>query len=292
MWNQLSHREKEIAMKWGREYIDEKICRNKKIEAEVDGREGILKKNDKLKLVIYPHIFEEDCYHYGEQIFDNNYFLWLCHLGELSNNTLNYDWYIKMHPAASKRDIMIIDMVREKYPRLQLLPRDTSPLQLKREGVRFALTVNGSIGHEFPLMGIQVINAGRNPHDNFDFTWNPRTKEEYDSLILHLNDLKQKIDEMGLIQYYSMEYLIYDKKRLYFDNLFFEKDYLAMLNDTLPQVGKKPGTWMYQEYMDDWTQEQHEFAYNKLGQAFQMADEWKSDILYKTTVFLELCREK
>ena len=34
----------------------------------------VLDENNKLKIVIFTHIFDEDSYHVGEQIFDDNYF--------------------------------------------------------------------------------------------------------------------------------------------------------------------------------------------------------------------------
>ena len=47
-----------------------------------------------------------------------------------------------------------------RYPRFALIPSETSFHQLADEGIQFALTCYGSIGHECPLLDIQVINAG------------------------------------------------------------------------------------------------------------------------------------
>ncbi len=291
MWEQLTQNEQVYGMEWAKEHIrmrlqggtDEVFYTNKNNFTFSEKRKSsdILEKNDKIKIVICPHIFEEDCYWCGEQIFDNNYFAWLCHLGELSNITPDYDWYLKMHPFAQRRDMMIIDMLLKKYPYIKKIPSNISPLQLKEEGVNYALTVYGTIGHEYPEIGIQVINAGINPHSSFDFTWNPKTKEEYDDLILNLDKLEKKIDEDDLYKFYSLNYLYYDWEYIPYRSIFFDNPFLAMDKLELQANGKDLGTWKYDEYMKEWTKEKHEKIWIQLEKIFNKLDEWKPNKLYK-----------
>ncbi|GFI49571.1 hypothetical protein IMSAGC020_00771 [Lachnospiraceae bacterium] len=300
MWNQLTEYEKEVALEWSKKHIKMRIkgCSD---EVSLMDKENfsfgedikesrILNDNNKIKVIICPHIFEEDCYHCGEQIFDDNYFSWLCHLGGLSDRTPEYEWYLKMHPSSSKRDFIIIDKLLKKYTNIKLIKDRVSPVQLKTEGAKFALSVCGTIGHEYPMIGIQVINAGKNPHENFDFNWNPKTKEEYDDLIFHLKDLKDKNDEIGLIQFYAMHYLVYDAKKFYVSDIFFEKDYLNFTRCEFLAIGKRAGVWMYQEYMENWSEEKHYSIFTALEKLFKELDSWEPDILYRSKQFKELCK--
>lgn len=289
MWKELTSEEQRYGVEWAKEQLKVRIeGQSKEIALGVkncfscdERNNNILEINNKLKILICPHIFGEDSFHYGEQIFDNNYFSWLCHLGELSEVTPNYDWYIKMHPVANSRDDMIIDMIINKYPKIKKIPSNVSPMQLKKEGIQYALTVCGTIGHEYPKIGIQVINAGINPHDCYDFTWNPKTKEEYDELIFNLESLPDKTDEEGLYQFYSLNYLYYNWKYLAYAPIFFENQLLALYDKQLNSYGKEEGTWMYAEYMNEWTEKRHKNILEQLDDIYKKVDEWQPNILYK-----------
>lgn len=291
MWNQLTPDEQASGIEWSKRQIAKRLQggieevgpneKNRFPFSEKIGNKRVLEENGKLKVVICPHIFEEDCYCCGEQLFDNNYFAWLCHLGELSEKTPHFDWYLKVHPSAQRRDVIIFDSLLERYPQIKRIQSNVSPLQLKEEGVRFALTVYGTLGHEYPEIGIQVINAGKNPHSAFDFTWNPRTKEEYDYLILHLDQLEDKTDTEGLYQFYCLKYRYYDWNYIPYRSLFFDNPLLAMSRIELQSIGKELGTWKYSEYMQEWTQEKHEKILSSLDDIFHKLDEWKPNVLYK-----------
>lgn len=291
MWGQLTKEEQEYGINWAKRQIKKRLLggteevfyTNKKnfTFAESKTNVRILDDNDKIKIIICPHIFEEDSYWCGEQIFDNNYFEWLCHLGELSEQTPDYDWYLKMHPFAQRRDMIILDMLLKKYTKIKKIPSNISPIQLKEEGAKVALTVYGTIGHEYPEIGIQVINAGINPHYAFDFNWNPKTKEEYDELILHLDKLEEKIDEEGLYQFYSLNYLFYDWDYVPYRTLFFENPLLPMDKLELEANGKRLGTWKYEEYIKEWNMERHQRIFLQMEEVFQKLDEWKPERLYK-----------
>lgn len=301
MWKQLSQEEQRYGVQWAKKHIETRLRggteevfswdRNNFAFAETKSSRRILEENNKIKIMICPHIFEEDCLYCGEQIFDNNYFAWLCHLGELSEKTPNYDWYLKIHPSSSKRDLVIIDMILQRYPNIKKIPLHVSPMQLQEEGIEYALTVYGSIGHEYPAIGIQVINAGLNPHSAFDFTWNPTTKEEYDNLIFHLGDLEKKQDMEELYQFYSLEHLFYKWNYIPWKEIFFENPLLGMERAELEAIGKALGTWKYKAFMDEWTEEKHEKIMSQLEDVFRKLDEWRPDILYKKNISIEKLSE-
>ncbi len=297
MWEQLKPEEQQYGLKWAKEHIAKRINGNLDDIAIFDKKcfsfaeekkpERVLINDNKIKILICPHIFEEDSYQYGEQIFDNSYMAWLCHLGELSEKTPNYHWYLKVHPAARRRDWIILENYIKHYPKIEMLPLHVSPIQLKEEGIDFALTIHGTIGHEYPAIGIQVINAGVNPHSAFDFTWNPKTKEEYDELIMNLEKLEPKDDMEGLYQFYSMHYLFYDREYIPFKTMFFENPFLPMERELLEVYGKEEGSWKYEEYMKEWTPEKHKQLLNQMESIFQKMDDYRPDVFYRREIDVE-----
>ena len=297
MWQQLTSEEQRYGIQWAKERIHNRIKGN---SVDVDKtsekiysfsqkfkEDRILDNDDKIKIIICPHIFEEDSVGHGEQIFDNSYMEWLCHLGELSEKTPDYHWYLKMHPCSRRRDVMIIENYVKRYPKIKILPLDSSPIQLKEEGADFALTVHGTIGHEYPAIGIQVINAGNNPHIAFDFTWNPKTKEEYDHLIMNLSDLEPKDNMEELYQFYSMHYLFYDREYIPYTTMFYDNPLLPLCMGELEVYGKELGTWKYEEYMKEWTVDRHMKLWDEIEDLFQKMDCWKPNIFYRKNIEID-----
>ena len=130
-----------------------------------------------------------------------DFYEWITYLGKISEKT-NYDWYIKPHPDYLPGTLETINKIISKYKKITLIPPETSFHQLSREGLSFALTCFGSIGHELPLLGIKVINAAYNPHSAYDFTWNCKSIDEYENLLLNLDKLDKEIDPQQIYEFY------------------------------------------------------------------------------------------
>lgn len=290
-WEQLTADEQRKGIEWSKEHLKKRLQGNLEEVFSISRKnftfalekknERMLEENDKLKVVIFPHIFEEDSYLCGEHIFDNSYFEWLCHLGELSEKTPDYDWYIKEHPDGRRKDFIIWDMITNKYPKIKRIPAAVSPYQLRDEGVRYALTVCGTIGQEYPAIGIQVINAGQNPYDCYDFTWNPRSKEEYDKIIMNLQNLGPKKDIEGLYRFYCLRYLYYEWAVDMFNDFF--SDFLCLRINRLvaESINKELGTWLYEEFMKEWTAEKHQKIVDRIEAVLQNMDDRRLDVLYR-----------
>ncbi len=292
-WDELTKKEKDYGIIWAKKKLEERLygnqqyintCGKDKNVFNIKCESRVLENNDKLKVMICPHVFEEDCYVCGEQIYDNNYISWLTHLGELSEITPDYDWYIKMHPSASKRDFIIIDKYLRKYPKIKKIDAMVSPIQLRDEGLKYALTVCGTISYEYPLLGIQVINAGMNHSVSFDFAWNPKSKDEYDELLLNLHELSPKNNYEDIYKCFSIEFL-YHKKHLYYGaSIFFNDSLLGMERIELKKIGRERGTWMYDEYMNEWTEDKHERIIKEISQIFSDLDNWEPDVFYRNEI--------
>ena len=87
-----------------------------------------------------------------------------------------------------------------------IVPADTSFHQLAKDGISHVLTCYGSVGHECPLLGMAVINAGNNPHMCYDFNYHPKSLKEYESLLLNLSVVNKKINIDEVYEFYYMHY--------------------------------------------------------------------------------------
>ena len=285
-FNQLSPREQELGLEWARRSLEARLSGDTKdikymktsiYSVEVGDR--VLEQNDKIKLLICPHILDDDI-HCGWQVF-GCFMEWLIHLGELSNQP-DYDWYLKPHPKAGERDMNLYAELTERYPRIKLIPAMTSPKQLKAEGVKFAFTIFGTLGHEYPALGIQVINAGNNPHVAFNFCHNPKTPEEFDDIISKLPELADReVDMQEIYQFYCIHFLYYKRMSRPIRYALFKRP------DMYPSPRPRPGIFppgvaaKHRTYLEEWTPDFHEITKRKVAELFQEMDSRQADVLYK-----------
>ncbi len=289
-WESLSYKEKQLGIQWAQRELDARISgktetistgTDKNVFSYISNSEKILNQNDKYKILICPHIFEEDSYQCGEQLFDNNYISWLIQLGEISELTPEYDWYMKIHPSASKRDLMIYDEFVRRYPRIKKLEKNASPHQLKSEGIKSVLTVYGTVAYEYPLIGINVVNAGCNPGEKFGFAITPKTKGEYINVILNLKDESQEINIKAVYEFYAMQNLFYDWDRFRIPLKICDNEMFNMTRSQLLLEGKNLGTWKYQVYMNNFDKKKHEQVIDSIEGVIKEADTWRNDVFYK-----------
>jgi hypothetical protein len=170
----------------------------------------IIKNNKKIKILIATHCFFDNPHPYGLNFF-SDFYDWLLFLGNLSEKKKNYDFYIKLHPDYLKGTKKIIDDFLLKYNKIKLIDSKYSHHQIIKEGIDFALTTWGSIGHEYPYFDILVINASiNNPHINYNFNLSPKNLSSYKKILSNLEVLKRKknINKNQLIEFYAMHYVL------------------------------------------------------------------------------------
>jgi len=193
-------------------------------------KQKLIKNSKKIKILIATHCFFDSPHSYGKNIFPD-FYEWIDYLGKISNKT-DYDWYIKLHPDHHPLTMNVINHFLKKYNRFHLLPSDSSHHQIIKEGVDFVLTVYGSIGHEYPLFNIPVINASiNNPHIKYKFNFHPRNLNEYKKILLNLSRINIKINKNKIYEYYYMAYL-------------FKQDNLNLINYN--QILKYVGGYKFQ----------------------------------------------
>ena len=219
---------------------------------------SILKKSNKIKILIAPSSFSDSPHCFGNNLFTDHY-EWLENLGKISNST-DYDWYIKCHPDfASYFDntISIVKKYTKKFPNINYLNAKSSHNQLVREGIDYVLTVYGTIAGEYPFFGINVINASVNhTQAKYNFTITPKNQKEYIWLIKNLKKPKKinKINEILEHQYMKHEY---------FDNSWFFND-LNKVKYSINGYINFTRLNMYQYWVNNFDINLHDLKYNSI----------------------------
>lgn len=245
----------------------------------------LLLTSEKIKVVICPHCFTDDPFPYGKFLFTDQY-EWLDYLGRISKTT-DYDWYFKVHPASEKLSRRIYTQILKKYPNIHLLPLDASAVQMRDEGMNFALTLWGTIGHEYAYLGINVINGGYSPHSDFSFNYNPKSLAEYEYLILNLPSLSRDINKAEIYQFYCMHYrymrplymskddIINPDIGLYSSQYQGKYEWIYNRNGMPTACSILHGTREYSMFLKNWNEELHATIMNKINNYIT-----KADILY------------
>jgi len=170
------------------------------------GTGTVLQASNRHKVLIATHCFFDNPHCYGENLFID-FWEWMNFLGRLSEE-LNYDWYLKTHPDVLPANGPVIEALLRKFPKIRKVPQETSFQQLIEEGLGTVLTVYGSVGHELPLLGATVVNAGFNPHIAYDFNFHPQNLKEYLDLLGRLPELKKAVRTEQVYEFYYVHYYL------------------------------------------------------------------------------------
>ena len=184
-----------------------------------------LVQSNKLKVLIATHDFYDNPHSYGEMLF-NDFSIWLDFLKDIERET-TYDWYLKCHKDASLQEINEIVKFSQKNPSFRVINPLVSFHQLKNEGLDFVLTCYGSVGHELPLLGINVLNSSHNPHIAYSFNFHAKSISDYREQLLHLAELsKVQIPTNEIYEFFYVHNYV-----MWPDNYIFPS-YEAFLKET------------------------------------------------------------
>jgi hypothetical protein len=190
---------------------------------EIENHQQVIKKNGRLNVLIATHDFFDAPHCYGE-FFYPDFYCWLVRLEEISREK-DFNWYIKVHPDARGAMQNLIEEIFGMNGDFTLLPRNISHHSLISQGIDVALTVHGTIGMEYPLLGIPVVNASQNnPHAGFDFCYTPASREAYEETIGNLEKFRE-------YTYLDSPYLYHFVKHSLFVKSWIFKDFNSMLRD-------------------------------------------------------------
>ena len=184
-FNNLSEKIKSKAKKTAKQRINSRLSGNVGVDMNYSTKSAFHKSKSKkqflisnsnnIKIVVCTHEFYDSPNSFGELLF-NDFYDWLIYLIQLSEK-LNYEWYIKLHPDTDFFTVQTIENLFINKKKFKVLNSDISFHEIYENNIKIALTCYGSIGHELPLLGFSVINAGTNPHIGYNFNENPKNLE-------------------------------------------------------------------------------------------------------------------
>ena len=179
---------------------------------------SLIEKTKKLNVLICTHCFFDNPHAYGGNLFAD-FYEWIKFLAKISHKT-NYNWYIKPHPDYLPGTIEIIKKLSKNFKSIKLLNPESSFHQLKKEGLDFVLTTYGTVAHELPLLGINVINADKyNPNSSFKYSYTPNSLKNYRNIILNLHKFKSLIKyKKEIYKFYYIHHYFLITKNLFLKN--------------------------------------------------------------------------
>jgi hypothetical protein len=211
----LSDKEIEMGVAWAREelskrthgilgigikYQSKSAFTDVKIARQTSYNKGI-------KILVLTHDFFDNPHAYARMTFDN-FLMWMEFLAGISLET-NYEWYIKPHRDFSGIELEILGSFLSSNKNFEMIDPETSFHQLKSEGIDFALTCYGSVGHELPLLGFTVINASYNPHSAFNFNVTAKSQDEYEKILRNISDYRlSNINNEEVYKFYYIHHRI------------------------------------------------------------------------------------
>jgi len=219
-----------------------------------DGR--VIEASGRPKILVALHCFFDSPHTYGKPLFPD-FYEWLEFLGDISTRT-DYDWYLKSHPDFLPGNAEIVEAFRDRFDRFTVIPATTSHHQIIGEGIDVALTVYGSIGLEYAALGIPVINASTcNPHIEYPFNVHPKSRSEYEAVLLDLANLDLAIELEDVYEYYYMRHLNSRKNWLF-------ADYDAFVDSVGGYYGQFTSA-AYAAYLSTFSDDQHNRALESLS---------------------------
>ena len=221
-------------------------------------KKKLLKKSNRLKILISPHAFCDSPHIFGKTFFPD-FYIWLQNLGEISNKT-NYDWYIKCHPDPQTYFDNTTDVIKKfvkKYPKITYLKPSSAHNQIINEGIDYVLTVYGTISGEYPYFGVNAINASKNHSQiNYKFTITPKNRKEYLDLIKNLKKPNRINKKEEILEHHYMKYVYYNEKWFFND--------INNVKDSLNGYKNFFTVEMYQYWIKNFDLEEHLKLYKKV----------------------------
>lgn len=171
---------------------------------------------DKKWALIFLHCFFDSPHVYGEGIFPD-FYVWLTFILDKSISKKNIHFIFKPHPNGIPENKDIIEDLKSKYSKfsnIQFIDSNVSNTLLYNNKPDAIFTYHGTVAHEFAYLGFPVVNSSSNPHSNYEFTYNPKSVEEFSFFINNIGNfgLPENYSKNDILEFYYMHYCYYSAK--------------------------------------------------------------------------------
>lgn len=136
-------------------------------------------------IVFMLHSFT-DCPHVYRSMLFEDFFEWIIQSLEFCKNN-NIKATVKVHPADSLKQ-RVVSEIRERFSEVYFIPFNVNNNEVLSCNIKGAVTIHGTVAHEFPFLKVPVVCAGDNPHAVFGFSKICNSKEEYFSSLKMLSE--------------------------------------------------------------------------------------------------------
>ena len=221
----LQFEDRESKLKIARDLLESKF--NGNIDTSISYMKESAFRNDnfnrsfgKFDGVIFLHDFFDSPHIYKDLLF-NDFYEWINHtLSLISQYGLNIA--VKPHPNQISESKKILDILKAKYRNIVWLEADISNNTIFNSGIKFGISVYGTILHELAYFGINPICAGDNPHYSFDFVHKPKNIHDYNYLILNYKQLSLPNNYKELVEIFFYMHNIHKSDSYSFENLDYQ----------------------------------------------------------------------
>jgi hypothetical protein len=206
---------------------------------------SVFLKNSKKKIVLFSHDFFDEPHRYRNMIFNDFYefvYKTAIFISKLSDE---FELYIKPHPNQLEgNDKFYLELKKQfsNNKNIFFFNKDIDNNSIIFSKPDIALTVHGTIAHELAYKNIITINAGDNPHVNYEFNLHPKNEKEYFALIKNAKKKYKKIkfNKKRLYEFIYMHFYYhlnsFDREKLIKDE-YFVSDYFYSNNKLVHKRG-------------------------------------------------------
>jgi hypothetical protein len=150
--------------------------------------------------VIFSHVAWDAAFFFGTCLFDD-FEDWLYETVRfVAAECPQLNWVVKLHPfnvfklqrenRGEESELRLLRPLMPLPPHVRLLRADTDiNTQSLFPVVDYVLTVNGTVGMEFPCYGVPAVLAGTGRYEGRGFTIDPATRAEYFDTLRNLHAL-------------------------------------------------------------------------------------------------------
>jgi hypothetical protein len=168
-----------------------------------------------IKIVIFSHNFSDSFHTLGNGFFED-YRKWFDFLEKIIIKT-NYKWFLKIHPSSDILTINEINRFLKRTNKVNIISSSFPNNELSNIGIKYGLTLYGTVSSELPYYGITMINGMKNnPHHSFNFSYTPKNLKDYKKKLLNLGNFNFKIN------YDELYHFSYIKDKFINNNIFFD----------------------------------------------------------------------